>query len=664
MPTYTCPECRLQTDTLAPSGVCFDCTEKTEATRLVEADVPTLTREQPETITHGTTAGEWAGVLPEGGYRYDEKPLGAGGMGVVWRAVRVSTGETFAVKKLRPESFTPTGIRRFVAEAHSLAAVKHDHVVRLYDFVPDPTDPFLVLEFVPGVSLADHLREVGPLHPVRAARMIAEAARGVQAAHDAGVIHRDLKPGTLLLTLDWRMKVADFGLCKTLAEADVPVMAGAVGSGGEGNTPMASGTLTATGRLAGGTPGFMAPEQVSEEYGEVTAATDVFGLGACLHAALTAQAPFPTGKANMGRVLTDAHVLPHEVTPGVPADLSAIVDKCLQKDPCLRYPSAAAVAADLASYLAGDGTSVRPHSRPVRALRQVRKAPRAVLIATAVAVLAVAVGITLAMVPKLLKETPESIQEGYRRDLRARKTVTLIGGTGLPRHHRTRFGTPTLGVTADGTCMFETVGRAMVELLDDPGIDGYTVRAEIRQVESRAEIGGAIPAGEGEVGLYVGYALTPDGVGGEFTTLLALGFADRDPVLNRNGEVDPQKVKASAVVYFSGPNLRPADAPVEVASRRFMPAVNRPGEWRTVEFHVTAGGFTPRWSPDGTEPTPLNGPLVKPASVEYALTQPLLDMAFPRRGLKVPNWTPRAPLGLFAHSSALAVKNVVITPDP
>ena len=76
MPTYTCPECRLQTDTLAPSGVCFDCTEKTEATRLVEADVPTLTREQPETITHGTTAGEWAGVLPEGGYRYDEKPLG------------------------------------------------------------------------------------------------------------------------------------------------------------------------------------------------------------------------------------------------------------------------------------------------------------------------------------------------------------------------------------------------------------------------------------------------------------------------------------------------------------------------------------------------------------------------------------------------------------
>ncbi len=648
MPTYKCPECQLERETLAPSGVCFVCTEKTEATRLVEADVPTLTRELPDTVSHGSATDDWAGALPPGGYRYDDVPLGEGGMGVVWRAVRESTGETFAIKKLKRESFTPTGIRRFVAEARSLVAVRDDHVVRLHDFVPDPTDPFLVLELVPGESLGAHIRNVGPLHPDRAARMIAEAARGVDAAHNVGVIHRDLKPGNLLLTLDGKVKVADFGLCKTLGEGDVPELVGVTASGGEGNTPLAASTLTATGRLAGGTPGFMAPEQVSEDFGPVGRAADVWGLGACLHAALTAQAPFPVGKANMGLVLTEAHVPPHVIDPRVPEELSAIVVKCLQKEPCRRYESAAAVAADLEGYLAGEGTSVRPHSWPRRQWRKVRTTP-AWVFGTAIGILAVAVGIGLAVVPKR-NDDPLTAQQVR---LAANNEVPLVEDGQPPATPQFLLGEAVITAPTREAPEFSFASRETVVLALslDPGVDRYRILAEVCQLPPTPEEPGK---GGGRFGLFWGYRQKdfPDGVRARAWNRWAVH--DYPTV-----QTTPCHVQLGVSTLFGSATANPVPVSYEGPGLPADRALALPGRWHTLVLDVTPGGVTARLA--------TGDPLVWPTDkigTRYDKLLPQLNAKSGGRDLGTREWSPRSPVGVFVEGGRVAVRRFTLSPIP
>ncbi|MEO2091583.1 MAG: serine/threonine-protein kinase, partial [Gemmataceae bacterium] len=335
MSSHTCPRCGAVTDPVLPGGLCGTCHGRADDTRQavsVVADAPTpsfdpdvagtLTFATPAdtTVTHGEAGADPFGVLPAGGYVYGEV-LGTGGMGCVYKAVRVSTGQTVAIKKLRPERYTPSLLQRFVLEARILSRVDHPNVVRLHDFVPDPGDPHIVMDFVDGCSLADRLADGKGVPADLAARLTADAARGVAAAHAAGGIHRDLKPGNLLVTKADQIKVSDFGLGKVIAD--------------DGDSP----TLTATDSPIGGTPGYAAPEQVAEG-GECDERTDVWGLGACLHAALTGRPPYPTGRANLTRVLSDPLVPPRAFNRHVPPVLDAIVCKCLEKDPARRYQSA------------------------------------------------------------------------------------------------------------------------------------------------------------------------------------------------------------------------------------------------------------------------------------------------------------------------------------
>ena len=296
--------------------------------------------------------------------------LGSGGMGVVFKARQVALGRDVAVKFLRDAHRAEPGRReRFVQEARAIARLRHPHLVQLYEFGEVPaaggaaSQPYLVLEYVSGGSLADVLRG-SPQPPGEAARLVATLADAIHYAHQQGVIHRDLKPANVLLhapevdgegqsegargprfsprrplTADLCAKVTDFGLAKFLAGGD----------------------LTHSGDVVG-TPSYMAPEQAAGKSAPITAAVDVYGLGAILYEALTGRPPFAaaTVDATLGLVRQDEPVPPRRLQPTVPRDLETICLKCLRKEAGRRYATAQDLALDLRRFQAGEPVRARP----------------------------------------------------------------------------------------------------------------------------------------------------------------------------------------------------------------------------------------------------------------------------------------------------------------
>jgi tetratricopeptide (TPR) repeat protein/tRNA A-37 threonylcarbamoyl transferase component Bud32 len=306
--------------------------------------------------------------------------LGSGGMGVVFRARQTTLDREVAVKLLRDARVDDDGKRnRFLQEAQAIARLHHPNLVQLYEFGELPavngmrSQPYLVLEYVPGGNLADQLRN-GPLFAEEAARIVASLAVAVDYAHQRGVIHRDLKPANVLLAsgackrpessndsprglhppLAAVPKITDFGLAKFLSGPD----------------------LTKTGDVVG-TPSYMAPEQLATKNGPITPAVDVYGLGAILYESLTGRPPFiaETVVATMGLVKEDDPIPPRQVQPGVSRDLEIICLKCLQKSPQQRYSTAEDLARDLRRYLAGEPIRARPVGMMEGVIRWCRRRP-------------------------------------------------------------------------------------------------------------------------------------------------------------------------------------------------------------------------------------------------------------------------------------------------
>jgi len=305
-----------------------------------------------------------------GPYRIDVE-LGRGGMGVVYKGYDAALGRAVAIKVLRPELGHAEGRDRFLREARAVAQLRHENVVRVHA-VADPADglPYFVMEYVAGPTLAELVHSRGPLDPREAAALAAGVADGLAAAHAVGLVHRDVKPGNVLLDPAGGVpKLVDFGLVKRLDDGDV----------------------TRPGAVVG-TPNYLAPEQVSPKVGPVGPATDVHGLGALLYELLTGRPPFLGGELTdtLRQVLTEEPIPVRRLRPGVPADLETICARALAKVPGRRYASAAALAADLRRWLAGEPIHARPVGRAERLWLWCKRSPRtALLAATALGLLLV-----------------------------------------------------------------------------------------------------------------------------------------------------------------------------------------------------------------------------------------------------------------------------------
>ena len=265
--------------------------------------------------------------------------IGRGGMGIVYRAIQKSLGRTVAVKMLlRRDLATPADLARFRSEAEAAARLDHSGIVSIFEVGEHDGHPFYSMQLVEGTTLAKRLA-AGPLPPREAVALLAQVADAVQAAHDRGVLHRDLKPSNILIDATGAPRVSDFGLAKRL-EDEVSV--------------------THTGAILG-TPCYMSPEQAAGSRGDVGPASDVWSLGAILYQMLTGRPPFQAGGAmdTLLAVLESDPPLPRSLAPGVDRDLELIALKSLQKPADLRYASAAALAADLRAFLAGEPVAAR-----------------------------------------------------------------------------------------------------------------------------------------------------------------------------------------------------------------------------------------------------------------------------------------------------------------
>ncbi|HXT51463.1 MAG TPA: serine/threonine-protein kinase, partial [Thermoanaerobaculia bacterium] len=254
-------------------------------------------------------------------------PLGAGGMGEVYRAVDHRLGREVAIKTL-PDAVVadPERRARFEREARALAALAHPSIATLHEIGEVEGRPFLVMELVEGLTLSERLA-AGPLPIAAALALAGQLAEGLAAAHARGIVHRDLKPSNLALTADGRLKILDFGLAKTGTRTQ------ASGSDISGS-PTAAPGLTSTGMLLG-TAGYTSPEQVRCE--AVDARADAWAFGCILFELLTGERAFPGSSPweVLAAVMSDTPAW-SKLPRGVPQPIEALLRRCLEKDPARR----------------------------------------------------------------------------------------------------------------------------------------------------------------------------------------------------------------------------------------------------------------------------------------------------------------------------------------
>ncbi|HSP66782.1 MAG TPA: serine/threonine-protein kinase, partial [Bryobacteraceae bacterium] len=278
--------------------------------------------------------------LPEGGeigpYRILHK-LGEGGMGVVYKAVDTRLGRTVALKLLLPDHGSWQQRMRFAREAKAASALNHPNIVTIYEFDTVDGVEFIAMEYVDGESLFE-LQASRRASRDQMLGYLRQAAGGIAKAHEAGMIHRDLKPNNIMVTKDGTAKVLDFGLARMEVDpSDDPEDTRAL-------------TLTRAGTTVG-TPSYMSPEQVKGE--PVDRRTDIFSFGIILYEVACGQRPFKgaNAQATLHQIATIEPRAAAEVDPTVPAGLTDLIARCLQKDPEKRVITMADVARDLGDVL-------------------------------------------------------------------------------------------------------------------------------------------------------------------------------------------------------------------------------------------------------------------------------------------------------------------------
>jgi eukaryotic-like serine/threonine-protein kinase len=296
--------------------------------------------------------------------------LGLGGMGAVYKAFDRQLTRLVALKTILPEmAGTPTALKRFKQEVLLAQSIVHKNVVRIFDIGEDGATKFITMDFIEGGDLKSLIKEKGKLPPAEAAGILRQVCQGLEAAHAAGVVHRDLKPQNIMIEKDGHIVVMDFGIARS----------------GE------SRGATQTGAFLG-TPEYMSPEQAKTE--NVDARSDIFSIGLIFYELLTGKLPFQgkTALETMFKRTTDRAIPPAEIDRTVPKGANDIVNKCLQMEREQRYQSVTELLEDLETFdpTKKVGAAERARARLKKAARY-----RNAAIAAALMVLALVAGFLL-----------------------------------------------------------------------------------------------------------------------------------------------------------------------------------------------------------------------------------------------------------------------------
>jgi serine/threonine-protein kinase len=256
--------------------------------------------------------------------------VASGGMAVVYRAVQDPLGRTVAIKALKSSAALEENVvTRFEREAKSLALLQHENIINVYDFYCERGALFIVMEYVQGIDLYDLLEKCGRLPYDVAAIIAMQVARALDYVHYRGIVHRDIKPANVMISRQGGIKVMDFGIARDTSFGDL--------------------TEAGTGI---GTPAYMSPEQVLGD--KLDARSDLFSLGVMLYQMVTGKKPFVEDerRSAMHKIRLEKHVGTRKLNPDIPRELERVIDRCLEKQPRDRWPSAQHMVMALERFLA------------------------------------------------------------------------------------------------------------------------------------------------------------------------------------------------------------------------------------------------------------------------------------------------------------------------
>jgi WD40 repeat protein/predicted Ser/Thr protein kinase len=384
-----------------------------------------------------------------------------GGMGIVYKARQIQINRTVAVKVMAAGQFaSPDFVARFRTEAELAASLDHPNIVPIYEVGECEGQPYFTMRFIEGGSLSDRLgAAASPISNRAAAALLAKLAHAVHFAHQRGILHRDIKPGNILLDEAGEPSLTDFGLAKLVEKES---------------------TLTRTMAMLG-TPSYMSPEQARGEARHLTTAVDVYGLGAVFYELLTGQPPFAGGTTmdTVQQVLEKEPRRPSTLKPGIDRDLETVCLKCLEKDPAQRYASAEALAVDLDRWRRNEPILARPPSAAYKFQKSWRR-NRLAYLAGLTVVLALVVGLGLAAAAWRQARTQRDLAQDrlYESLVREAHSIGILHPLGFRRELMDRIrqalAIPTARKDLDALrseaapCLGNATGLDKVSLLKPP----------------------------------------------------------------------------------------------------------------------------------------------------------------------------------------------------
>jgi len=373
-----CEKCGAKIPADARQGVCPACQLETGLGLLADEPVDAVAdagRNDGVRATNRKKAAQQPRMLGDFGDYEVQKEIGRGGQGVVYRARQKSLNRTVALKVIGLGHWaTESHLKRFRREAEAAASLEHPCIVPIYEVGERDGSCYFSMQFIDGGQL-DEVTNRQPMPVRHAVELIAKLARTVHYAHEHSILHRDIKPGNILLDGKGEPHLTDFGLAR-LVETESSV----------------THTLDVL-----GTPSYMAPEQAVGNNGAISSATDVYGLGAVLYQLLTGHPPFAGGTTyETIKLLLDTEPRrPRLLNPKIDRDLSTICLQCLEKDPQRRYSSALALAEDLERWLNHEPIEARRTGIVTRSRKWVRRNPSIAVMAAMSLALAAPLGVII-----------------------------------------------------------------------------------------------------------------------------------------------------------------------------------------------------------------------------------------------------------------------------
>ncbi len=491
-------------------------------------------------------------------YRILEK-LGSGGMGVVYKAEDTRLGRPVALKFLSEEfSHEPQALQRFLREARAASTLNHPHICTIYDIGEHEGQHFIAMELLEGKNLTQWIAG-RPLKTEQSLELAIQVADALQAAHAKGIVHRDLKPGNVFVSESGQVKVLDFGLAK-VAQRGRRGEDGAAHLTGEG----ADSALTLPGMVLG-TVAYMSPEQARGE--EVDVRSDLFSFGVVLYEMATGHQAFSgtTSAIIFDAILNRAPVSPVRLNPKVPAELEHIINKALEKDPDLRYQSAAELRTDLKRL------KRESDSRRFAAVTPSGPRRRARRLVFALAAIIVGAAITFGLY-KFVGQKPSETAPGAA--FQAMK-MTRLTSTGKSR---------LAAISPDG--------KYVAHVVEDAGRQSLWVR----QVATGSDVESVAPA----EGRYTGLVFSPDG---NFVYYVRRDVLYQVPVLGGASRKLITEVHSPVTLSPDGERLAFVRYDRTPGGGSFLMVANTDGSSEQVLARRDESGFFedggPAWSPDG-----------------------------------------------------------------